>query len=349
MNRIKMIIAIVSFSLLSISCNDPYPDLEDGLYAKYNTTQGEFIIQLYHDKAPMTVANFVALAEGKHPQVDEKYQNKPFYDGIIFHRVIENFMIQAGDPDATGQGGPGYQFPDEVDNDLKHDSEGILSMANAGKDTNGSQFFITLAPTPHLDGKHSVFGKVVTGQEVVNTIGVVETAQADKPLEEVVITTLEIIRKGSVAKGFDAPEVFDAQFEKIKQKLEEELAAQERELEEAAEGFDKTDSGLRYLITQPNENGRSVQAGDMISVHYTGQFLDGEVFDSSLDRDKPIEFNVGTGRVIPGWDEGLQLLKIGEKATLIIPSNLAYGERGVGPIPPNTTLKFEVELLDIID
>lgn len=349
MNRIKIIIALLSLGLFSTSCNDPYPDLEDGLYTKFNTTQGEFIIQLKHNEAPMTVANFVALAEGNHPLVDDKYKGKPFYDGILFHRVIENFMIQAGDPDATGQGGPGYSFPDEVDNELKHSSKGILSMANAGKDTNGSQFFITLAPTPHLDGKHSVFGEVVKGQEVVDSIGSVETAQADKPVEDVVITTLEVIRKGSEAKNFDAPKVFDEQFEVIKQIREEELAAKQAEFEKAAEGFEQTESGLRYLITQPNETGRAVEAGDMISVHYTGQFLDGEVFDSSIDRDKPIEFNVGTGRVIPGWDEGLQLLKVGEKATLIIPSNLAYGERGVGPIPPNSTLKFDVEILDIIE
>lgn len=349
MSKLKMIIAVLSLSLVSFSCNDPYPDLEDGLYAKFNTTQGEFIIQLHHDKAPMTVANFVALAEGKHPKVDEKHQGKPFYDGIIFHRVIENFMIQAGDPDATGQGGPGYKFPDEVDNDLKHDAKGVLSMANAGKDTNGSQFFITLAPTPHLDGKHSVFGKVAKGQQVVDSIGLVETAQADKPVEDIVINSLEIIRKGSEAKAFDAPKVFEEQFNVIEENRKEEAAAKLRELEEAAEGFDVTESGLYYLITEANEDGQQVQAGDMIKVHYTGQFLDGNVFDSSLERDKPIEFNVGTGRVIPGWDEGLQLLKVGEKATLIIPSNLAYGERGVGPIPPNSTLKFDVEVLEIME
>lgn len=347
MHKLKIIFILFSFGLLSTSCNDPYPDLDEGLYALFETSAGEFTIQLHHDKAPLTVANFVALAEGNHPLVDEKYEGKPFYEGIIFHRVIENFMIQSGDPLGTGQGGPGYKFPDEFHEDLKHDSAGVLSMANSGKDTNGSQFFITLAPTPHLDGRHSVFGKVVKGQEVVNEIGITETAQNDKPTEDITIEHIKIIQKGSDAKGFDAPQVFNAEFRVIQQERELEIAEREKELDEAAEGFDKTESGLRYIITESNEGGQSVNAGDLISVHYTGTFLDGEVFDSSVDRGEPIEFNVGTGRVIPGWDEGLQLLKVGEKATFIIPSNLAYGERGVGPIPPNTPLKFEVELLEI--
>lgn len=343
-----MIIALLSISLTSTSC-DPYPDLEDGMYAQFETTQGEFTVQLHHDKAPLSVSNFVALAEGEHPLVDEEFKDKPYYDGIIFHRVIENFMIQTGDPQGTGQGGPGYKFPDEVETGLAHDSKGILSMANAGPNTNGSQFFITLAPTPHLDGKHSVFGKIVKGQEVIDSIGTVETEKADKPVDDVVINKVNIIRKGSEAKNFKATEVFDVESKAIEEKRKEAIAAKERELDEAAEGFDKTASGLRYKITQANEDGQSVNAGDMISVHYSGQFLDGKVFDSSLDRGEPIEFNVGTGRVIPGWDEGLQLLKVGEKATLIIPSNLAYGERGVGPIPHNTPLKFEVEIIDVIE
>ena len=347
MNRLKVIIALLSSSLMSSGC-DPYPDLEDGLYAQFETSMGEFTIQLHHDKAPLTVANFVALAEGNHPLVSEEYKNKPFYDGIIFHRVIENFMIQTGDPLGTGQGGPGYKFADEVNTGLTHDSEGILSMANSGKNTNGSQFFITLAPTPHLDGKHSVFGKVIKGLEIVSQIGVVETETGDKPVEEVVINGIKIIRKGSEAKSFDAPSVFEAKSKEMEEKQKELLLEKERALDEASVGFDKTASGLRYLITEANEDGQEVKAGDMVRVHYSGQFLDGKVFDSSIERGEPIEFNVGTGKVIPGWDEGLQLLKVGEKATLLIPSQLAYGERGVGPIPPNTPLKFEVEIVEIV-
>ena len=347
MNKIKIILSLFIIALLSASC-DPYPDLEDGLYAQFETTEGDFTVELHHDKAPLTVANFVALAEGEHPLVDEEFKDKAFYEGIIFHRVIADFMIQAGDPSGTGQGGPGYQFPDEVDTGLTHDTEGVLSMANAGPDTNGSQFFVTLAPTPHLDGKHSVFGKVIKGQETVNQIGSVETEQADKPAEDVVINAIQIIRKGNDAKGFDAALVFNTEFKVIKNKRQEAAAEKERELDEASKGFETTASGLRYLITEKNKKGKKVNAGDKIRVHYTGQFLDGQVFDSSLDRGEPIEFNVGTGKVIPGWDEGLQLLRTGEKATLLVPSELAYGERGVGPIPPNTPLKFEVELIEVV-
>lgn len=346
MSRIKIIFALLSIGILSQSC-DPYPDLDEGLYAQFETTEGNFIVELHHDKAPLTVANFVALAEGEHPLVDEKFEDKAFYDGILFHRIIEGFMIQSGDPEGTGTGGPGYQFPDEVDTELSHEAEGILSMANAGPDSNGSQFFITLAPTPHLDGKHSVFGKVESGLEVVKQIGAVETAEADKPVEDVVINKVNIIRKGNEAKGFKAVQVFNTEYKKVEIKKQEEEAAKMEKFNAASEGFDETASGLRYKITKANKKGKTVNQGDLIKVHYTGQFLDGKVFDSSLDRGEPIEFNVGTGRVIPGWDEGLQLLKVGEKATFLIPSELAYGERGVGPIPPNTPLKFDVELIGV--
>jgi len=160
--------------ILLFSCSSQYPDLEDGLYAEFQTSMGDFVTELHYDKVPMTVGNFVALAEGEHPLVDEEYQNQKFYDSIIFHRVIDQFMIQGGDPNGTGQGGPSYEFADEIDSLLTH-KKGVLSMANAGADTNGSQFFITLVPTPHLDGKHSVFGELVVGMEVVDSIGKVET------------------------------------------------------------------------------------------------------------------------------------------------------------------------------
>ncbi|GGE16720.1 peptidylprolyl isomerase [Psychroflexus salis] len=348
MLKLKIFVMLFSMGILNTGC-DPYPNLEEGLYAEFETSQGNFTVELHHDKAPLTVANFVALAEGTHPQVDKKYKGKLFYDGIIFHRVIENFMIQGGDPSGTGQGGPGYKFADEVDTGLTHDAEGILSMANAGPGTNGSQFFITLAPTPHLNGKHSVFGKVDSGMEIVKKIGSVETGKADKPTEDVVIKKVKIIRKGNDAKSFDASKIFSEELEKMEAKKQEAMAAKQKVFDEASEGFEETASGLRFLITKANDSGKQVKTGDLIKVHYTGQFLDGEIFDSSLKREEPIKFNVGTGKVIPGWDEGLQLLKVGEKATLLIPSELAYGSRGVGPIPPNTPLKFEVELIEIVE
>jgi peptidyl-prolyl cis-trans isomerase A (cyclophilin A) len=168
------------------------------IYANFDTTLGSFTAELFDTKVPKTVANFVGLAEGtkewKHPKTGEK-STKPFYDGIIFHRVISGFMLQGGDPLGQGYGGPGYQFEDEFHADLRHDSAGILSMANAGPNTNGSQFFVTLGPTPHLDRKHSVFGKVVSGLDVVQKIGAVPTDGQDRPRTPVVINKLTIERK----------------------------------------------------------------------------------------------------------------------------------------------------------
>lgn len=333
--------------LLFSSCKEEYPDLEDGVYAEFKTTQGDFILQLYFDKTPMTVANMVALAEGTHPNVSEKYKGKPYYDGITFHRVIDGFMIQGGDPLGTGAGGPGYSFEDEIVEGLKHESAGILSMANAGPATNGSQFFITLAPTPHLDGKHTVFGKIQSGMEVVEAIGKVEKGARDKPVEDVVINQVNIIRKGKEAKAFDAPGVFAKQQEVA----EEAKAAKEREamqqFDKVSEGFEETETGLRYKLTTINESGKRPSTGDRVAVHYRGTFMDGGQFDSSYDRNEPLTIAIGVGQVIPGWDEGIMLLREGEKANLAIPSELAYGERGIGPIPPNTPLLFEVELIEI--
>jgi len=191
-------LVLLFFALLLSSCgffNKNLPS-EDGLYARMNTNKGEILLQLEHEKTPLTVANFVGLAEG---QIENtaKPDGEPYYDGIIFHRVINDFMIQAGDPTATGGGGPGYKFKDEFHKDLKHNSDGILSMANAGPKTNGSQFFITHKATPWLDGKHSVFGRVKEGQEVVNAI-----EQGDT------ILSVRILRVGKDAKNFDAPAVF---------------------------------------------------------------------------------------------------------------------------------------------
>jgi peptidyl-prolyl cis-trans isomerase A (cyclophilin A) len=167
-------------------------------YAHFDTSLGQFTAELFDTKVPKTVANFVDLAEGtkewKHPKTGERHK-KPFYDGIIFHRVIAGFMLQGGDPLGQGYGGPGYQFEDEFHPDLRHDRAGILSMANAGPNSNGSQFFVTLGPTPHLDRKHSVFGRVTSGLDVVEKIGHVSTDGNDRPKVPVVINKLTIERK----------------------------------------------------------------------------------------------------------------------------------------------------------
>lgn len=309
--------------------------MKDGLYAKFHTTRGEIIVELEYQKVPGTVGNFVGLAEGN---LENKAfpQGHPYYDGLKFHRVIPNFMVQGGDPQGIGVGGPGYQFEDEFHPSLKHDTAGKLSMANAGPGTNGSQFFITHVETSWLDGKHSVFGSVVTGQEVVDAI-----EQGDE------IRKLEIIRKGPEAENFNAVEAF-RQFTGAKAEREAEARKRQEELMgELAQGFQTTDSGLRYKIEKKGDGARA-EKGKAVAVHYKGMLADGSVFDSSYKRNQPLEFTLGTGKVIPGWDEGIQLLHVGDQARFVIPSHLAYGERGAGGvIPPNTTLVFDVELVAV--
>lgn len=181
--------------------------LDKGLYAKMHTTMGDILIQLEFEKVPLTVANFVGLAEGK---IENNFRSKgaPFYDGLIFHRIIKDFMVQGGDPTGTGTGDPGYKFRDEFHPELRHDRPGVLSMANSGPSSNGSQFFITHVPTPWLDGRHSVFGYVVDGQDVIDDMGNVEKGPQDKPLTPVVLKEVEIIRKGEKAESFDAAKTF---------------------------------------------------------------------------------------------------------------------------------------------
>jgi peptidylprolyl isomerase len=309
--------------------------MNDGLYAKLNTTRGDITIKLEHEKTPGTVGNFVGLAEGN-LENEAKPQGNPYYDGLKFHRVIPDFMVQGGDPKGTGVGGPGYQFEDEIHPDLKHDRPGILSMANAGPGTNGSQFFITHVATPWLDGKHTVFGHVVEGQDVVNAI-----KQGDT------IDKVEILRKGESAKNFNAVESF-RQFNGAKAEREAAAKKQQEELlGELSQGFEKTNSGLRYKMISEGD-GKKAEKGKTVSVHYKGMLPDGTVFDSSYKRKQPIDFPLGKGHVIEGWDEGIQLLKEGDKARFVIPSHLAYGSRGAGGvIPPNATLVFDVELVKV--
>ena len=309
--------------------------MQDGIYAKFHTPKGEILVKLEHEKTPGTVGNFVALAEGN-LENSAKKQGNPYYDGLKFHRVIPDFMIQGGCPQGTGTGNPGYQFDDEFDSSLKHDAPGKLSMANAGPGTNGSQFFITHTATPWLDGKHTVFGSVVEGQDVVDAI-----AQGDT------MDKVEIIRQGADAEGFNAVEAFRT-FEGAREKrIAEERAKKAEALAKLSEGFKETQSGLRYQIIQKGD-GQKAEKGKMVSVHYKGQLADGTVFDSSYKRNQPLDFQVGVGQVISGWDEGIGLLQVGDKARFVIPSDLGYGSRGAGGvIPPDAILVFDVELMDV--
>jgi len=305
------------------------------IYAKFNTSKVSILVKLTHDLTLGTVGNFVDLAEGN-LENSVKPQGQKYYDGLKFHRVIPDFMIQGGCPLGTGTGDAGYKFDDEFHPSLRHDKPGVLSMANAGPGTNGSQFFITHVATPWLDGKHSVFGHVVEGQDVVDAV-----AQGDA------LESVEIIRVGADAENWNAIEAFRT-FEGSRLKRIEEAKRQAEEaMEKLAAGFEKTESGLRYKIIQKG-NGKQAEAGKTVSVHYQGSLENGKTFDSSYARKKPIEFPLGKGHVIEGWDEGIALLQVGDKARFVIPAYLGYGDRGAGGvIPPNATLVFDVELMDV--
>ena len=307
------------------------------MYANIKTTRGEITVRLEFQKTPMTVCNFVGLAEGTLAAAG----GKPFYDGLAFHRVIADFMIQGGDPAGNGSGGPGYKFPDEFDPGLRHDGPGVLSMANAGPGTNGSQFFITHKATPWLDDKHTVFGRVVQGQEVVDAV-----KQGDK------IEKITIVREGAAAKAFKADQAsFDAYLKdsggaaaaKAKARKDADLATIAAKYPQAL----KTASGMRYLILKKGTGAKPV-AGKTVSVNYKGMFLSGETFDASDLHGGPIDFQAGAGRIIPGWEEAVLDMQVGEKRLVVLPPELAYGERGAGGvIPPNAFLVFEMELVKI--
>lgn len=309
--------------------------MENGLYAKIKTTKGEILINLEFEKTPGTVGNFVALAQGN-MENRVKPQGTPYYNGLKFHRVIPDFMIQGGCPLGTGTGDPGYKFEDEFHPDLKHDKPGILSMANSGPASNGSQFFITHIETSWLDNKHTVFGNVIEGQDVVDSIG-----QGD------ILESIEIIAVGEVAEKYNAIEAFRTFGGEREKRIAEAVKKADAAIEELAAGFEKTNSGLRYQMIQKGD-GKQAEKGKGVSVHYKGSLPDGTVFDSSYQRKQPIDFTLGIGQVIRGWDEGIQLLKVGDKARFVIPSELAYGSQGAGGvIPPNAILIFDVELMDV--
>jgi peptidylprolyl isomerase len=311
-----------------------YPD---GLYAQLETEKGEILLRLEFEKVPLTVANFVGLAEGTLAAA----KGKPFYDGLKFHRVIKDFMIQGGDPAGNGTGGPGYKFPDEFDKSLRHSGPGILSMANSGPGTNGSQFFITHVATPWLDDKHTVFGKVVEGQKVVDAV-----AQGDT------IKKLTIIRKGKAAEAFKADQAaFDAL-------LAGHVAREEAKEKAAIRALFKSEpktlaGGILYEISKEGV-GLKAASGKTVTVHYRLTLLSGEEIDQSYSRGEPLKVTLGSGGVIPGFERALMDMKAGEKRRVAIPYALGYGERGVFDqqsgayvIPPKAWLVFDLELASI--
>lgn len=333
--KVRFFMALMLITTITTSAQKKGIALE-GIFAEIETTKGTITIGLNYKKAPITVANFITLAEGTNPDVSSQYKGKPFYNGLKFHRVIADFMIQGGDPLGTGAGEPGYRFQDEF-TDLKHDSAGILSMANSGPATNGSQFFITHKETPWLDGKHSVFGKVTSGMDVVNKI-----EQND------VINKVTILRKGAEAKKFDAVKTFTTAQQAQKLKIQKEAEERAQMLAKVTKEFEAgktTASGLKYIVITEGTGAKPV-ASSNVKVHYAGTLVNGTEFDSSIKRGTPIDFNLN--QVIPGWTEGLQLMTEGSKYKFFIPYKLAYGERAMGNvIPAKSDLIFEVELIKI--
>lgn len=351
---------ILSFLIISLMSVGYSQKLADGIYAKFTTKRGQILVKLYADEVPMTVANFVGLAEGNLHILDSINITKPFYDGLKFHRVISkangdgnDFMIQGGDPMGNGSGDPGYKFYDEFVDTIRHNIPGRLSMANSGPNTNGSQFFITIVPTPWLDGRHTIFGQVINGQNIVN-----ETLANDT------IEKIEIIREGRKYSNskWDASEVFMKGYSVNKAKEQEEIdrmnkiAAMSKDdymkysFEQALKLYPnakQTESGLIYVIDKVGI-GDKIQAGDKLKVHYTGKFLNGKIFDSSVKRGQPMEFTYKSQPMIPGFDEALSMLANGGKGTFVIPYFEAYGPMGrPGAIPPYSDLIFELQIVDV--
>ncbi|MEB3005303.1 peptidylprolyl isomerase [Capnocytophaga sp. G2] len=360
--------------LLFVACKSAkYPNLKDGLYADIQTNKGDMLVELFYKATPGTVANFVSLAEGNNTYVENTYKGKHYYDGTTFHRVIKDFMIQGGDPTATGEGSPGYQFADEFVDTLKFTKKGQLAMANAGPATNGSQFFITEKDTPWLTNHHTIFGQVIKGEEVISLITSEKTNEADKPLSDVKINKIEIIRVGKEAEKFDAPKVFDTfmkeQIEIAKQKEAEEKAKSEKILSELAEQESQaiaSPSGIKILKLKQG-NGVQPKQGQTVLVNYAGYLrANGKLFDSNIkevaqangaydqQRDMgggyapyPWEYSPKVG-LIAGFKEALLGMQVGEKVRVFIPSALAYGKQEIKDlIPADSDLVFDIEIVDI--
>ena len=368
------ILIFLLLNILFVSCQDKHTDLEDGLFAEFKTTNGTMVAELYYEKTPITVANFVALAEGKHPDVEDVFKGILYYNGTIFHRVMDKFMIQGGDPEATGKGGPGYLFFDEITN-LKHDKPGVLSMANGGPATNGSQFFITEALAPWLDGLHTVFGQLVKGIEIQDSISNVKTGIGNRPITDVVINELNIIRKGEAAQLFDAPKTWGK-----KDKIEKELRLKEErnmteeirkidslakidliKLEDYSKRSKKTKSGIKIHIIKRGK-GIKPKDGNVVKIYADGYLTNGILFWSNnrkinerhgkYDVEKegrgfydPISMELSPDmQLIPGFREAIYTMNVGDIIYCYIPSNLAYGDKSKGVIKPNSDLSFIIKM-----
>ena len=358
--------------LLLVACKSAkYPNLKDGLYADIQTNYGDMLAELYYKTTPGTVANFVSLAEGTNTYVADSLKGKRYYDGTKSHRVIKNFMLQAGDRTATGEGDPGYKFADEFVDTLRYTRKGQLGMANSGPATNGSQFFITEVATDWLNFRHTIFGQVIQGEDVISKITSVKTGAQDRPVDPVVIKKVEIIRVGKDAQKWDAPKVFDAFMKEQNAKAQKLESQKEKNLALMAEQEAKAvaqPSGIKILKLKEG-NGVKPQIGSDVLVNYAG-FLraTGDLFDTNIaeiakendayDAARAADPQYGyipyawkyspEVGLIAGFKEALLSMKVGDKIRVFIPSALAYGKQGFGNgvIPPDADLMFEIEIVD---
>lgn len=374
------------FVLILVSCNsEKYKELQDGLYAEIQTNKGDILLELYYEDVPMTVANFVSLAEGTNNKVPDSIKGKKYYNGIRFHRVVPNFIIQAGDPTETGKGTPGYLFGDEFPVDdqneyiFTHNDKGVLSMANSGPERNGSQFFITQSPAQHLDGKHAVFGKTIVNSvqlkqlqkqfsdpnKLKNAIDSLRVLVVNKIEQFDTIKKIKIIRKGAEAEQFDAAKVFDEELinyemgDEERQKIEaalEEKRYRDYLIDKDAFGkrMDeqnavKTASGLGFLVLKSNPKGKKVVDNKPIKSHFTLYLATGKKIQATEDSGSPFVFRLDDTQrpMITGFQEGVKLMREGEKARLFVPYYIGFGEAAYGPFPPKSDLIFEVEIIEI--
>lgn len=383
-----MKIYIYSFIIviLVVGCTPAkYNGLKEGLYAEIQTNKGDVLLELYAEDAPMTVANFVSLAEGTNTKVTDSIQGKKYFDGIRFHRVVNNFIIQGGDPTETGRGTAGYRFGDEFTKDVNgkllhiHGDAGMLSMANGGPESNGSQFFITHRAIPHLDGKHTVFGKTVINilQLYALKLQIKDSLKRKKSIDSLrmsvvnsiqqfdTINTVKIIRLGARANAFKAAEVFDNEFIRYAEgKKERNKKAKDADEERFSKYLEnrttflakmneskaiKTASGLRILKLTSNPSGKKVVTNKPIKAHFTLYIADGTKIQSTLDSGNPFVFQLDDAEkpMITGFKEGAATLRVGEKARLFIPYYIGFGEAKYGPFPAKSDLVFEVEILEI--
>lgn len=364
---------LIAFTIVLAGCKSSrHADLGDGLFADIHTSKGDIVVKLEDKKTPVTVANFISLAEGKSPFVSDSLKGKKYFDGLTFHRVIKDFMIQGGDPTGTGSGNPGYKFKNEIVDSLNFSQPGVLAMANAGPNTNGSQFFITHKPTPFLKGGYTIFGHVVEGMDVVDSIANVKTSQdpptKDRPIVDVVMKKVEIIRNGKEAKKYDAVKIMTDYFAEEKEKTKEkekQKAEFVAELEKQKAEAETLPSGLKIYTLKEGE-GEKPKVGQKVLVYYAGYLENGDLFDSNMEavaqkngtfnparkqgggyESIPMDYSPDA-QLIAGFREGLMTMKVGDKVRLFIPSHLGYGTSGAGNvIPPDSDLIFDLEITGI--